>query len=159
MQYKSDYVQAVVDELSLRRAYLEDEPVETIYFGGGTPSQLQVVDFGRIFDAISRHYDVVPGAEVTLEANPDDLTPACLSAWQSLPFNRISLGVQSFRDDDLRMLNRRHDGRQALEAIRLCREYKYENLSIDLIYGLPGQTPERWEANLDRALGLEVSHL
>jgi oxygen-independent coproporphyrinogen-3 oxidase len=159
IKYKAPYLQAVVHELELRKAYLKGEPIETIYFGGGTPSQLQAADFERIFEAIHRFYSTSACHEITLEANPDDLSPEYLSALKRLPFNRISLGVQSFRDEDLRMLNRRHDGRQAVEAVRLCQEKGYENLSLDLIYGLPGQTPERWEENLDKAIQLNIPHL
>ncbi|MDR3262125.1 MAG: radical SAM family heme chaperone HemW, partial [Tannerella sp.] len=159
MGYKTAYVEAVLREVELRKDYLSGEPIETIYFGGGTPSQLQATDFERIFEIIHRFHDTVADAEITLEANPDDLTSAYLSTLQSLPFNRVSLGVQSFRDEDLRMLYRRHNSRQAVEAVRRCQEYGYNNLSIDLIYGLPGQTTERWEENLDVALALDVPHL
>lgn len=159
MKYKTAYVEAVMRELELRKDYLNGEPLETVYFGGGTPSQLQADDFERILETVYRCHNVVTGAEITLEANPDDLTPAYLSALQTLPFNRISLGIQSFRDADLRMLHRRHDSRQAVEAVRRCREYGYGNLSIDLIYGIPGQTVERWKENLEVALQLNVPHL
>ncbi|MDR3267615.1 MAG: radical SAM family heme chaperone HemW [Tannerella sp.] len=158
-KYKAPFVQAIVRELEMRKEYLNDEPIETIYFGGGTPSQLQLSDFECIFESIERFYGLSACREITLEANPDDLSPEYLSTLQSLPFNRISLGVQSFRDEDLRMLNRRHNGRQAVDAIHLCRDKGYTNLSLDLIYGLPGQTPEMWEENLDTALRLDMPHL
>jgi oxygen-independent coproporphyrinogen-3 oxidase len=159
IKYKEAFVQAVVRELEMRKEYLNGEPVETIYFGGGTPSQLQSSDFNRIFETVYRFYDTSEGSEITLEANPDDISPEYLSALRPLPFNRISLGVQSFKDADLRMLNRRHNGRQAEDAIRLCQDKGYANLSLDLMYGLPGQTPEIWEDNLDKALRLEIPHL
>jgi oxygen-independent coproporphyrinogen-3 oxidase len=136
-----------------------DESIETIYFGGGTPSLLQAADFEAIFGAILCHYNVLHDAEVTLEANPDDITPAYLAALRSFPFNRISLGVQSFDDKDLQMLNRRHDSRQAIEAINCCRNEGFVNLSLDLIYGLPGQTEARWEKNLLEAVRLDMPHL
>jgi oxygen-independent coproporphyrinogen-3 oxidase len=159
LKYKAAYVEAVLRELELRKDYLNGEPLETIYFGGGTPSQLQADDFERIFETIYYYHHTVPGTEITLEANPDDLTPAYLSALQPLPFNRISLGIQSFRETDLQMLHRRHDSRQAVEAVRLCREYGYDRLSIDLIYGIPGQTVEHWKENLEVAFQLNVPHL
>jgi oxygen-independent coproporphyrinogen-3 oxidase len=159
MKYKTAYVEAVMRELELRKEYLDGEPLETVYFGGGTPSQLQAEDFERIFEIIHRYHNAVSDVEITLEANPDDLTPAYLSALQPLSFNRISLGIQSFRDADLRMLHRRHDSRQAVDAVRRCREYGYDNLSIDLIYGIPGQTVERWKENLKIVLQLNVPHL
>ncbi|MDR1746785.1 MAG: radical SAM family heme chaperone HemW [Tannerella sp.] len=158
-EYKTAYVQAVVSELALRKFYLGHESIGTIYFGGGTPSLLQATDFDVIFDSIHRHYHVLPDAEITLEANPDDLTPTCLSSLHPFPFNRISLGVQSFDDNDLQMLHRRHNGRQAIEAVHKCRDKGYANISIDLMYGLPGQTPERWENNLHKALELNTPHL
>jgi oxygen-independent coproporphyrinogen-3 oxidase len=158
-KYKHAFVQAVVRELELRREYLNNESIETIYFGGGTPSRLQAGDFERIFEAIYRFYDTSTCIEITLEANPDDISPEYLSALHAFPFNRISLGVQSFKDEDLRMLNRRHNCRQAIEAIRLCRDNGYVNLNIDLMYGLPGQTPEAWEENLEKALRLDIPHL
>jgi oxygen-independent coproporphyrinogen-3 oxidase len=159
MRHKTAYLEAVMRELELRKNYLNGESLETVYFGGGTPSQLQADDFERIFETVHRYYSVVAGAEITLEANPDDLTPAYLSALQPLPFNRISLGIQSFRDADLRMLHRRHGSRQAVNAVHRCREHGYGNLSIDLIYGIPGQTLERWKENLEVALQLNVPHL
>ena len=154
-----DYVRALVRELELRRHYAEDEPVGSIYFGGGTPSILPVEDLRLIFEQIDRIFTVLPDAEITIEANPDDLTPDYLLALSGLPVDRISMGVQSFYDEDLRKLNRRHTAAQALQAVKDCREVGFENLSIDLIYGLPGQTAEEWEHNLDVALSLRVPHI
>lgn len=156
--YKDAYVESVVRELEERAGYVQGELIETIYFGGGTPSQLKADALGRIFSAIEQYFDVSKCAEVTLEANPDDLTEAYLDGIRSLPFNRISLGVQSFYDDDLQKLNRRHDRNKAIEAVRRCQETGLTNLSIDLIYGLPGQTSEAWEANLEEAFGLNIPH-
>ncbi|MGM9760668.1 MAG: radical SAM family heme chaperone HemW [Parabacteroides sp.] len=159
MKYKGPYLNALVREMELRRDYLAGEPIETIYFGGGTPSQLEEEDFTRLFEAIDRWFTVKPGAEITLEANPDDLHPAYVSMLRRFPFNRISMGVQSFDDEDLRFLNRRHDRAQAIRAVELCRTAGLTNLSVDLIYGLPGQTPERWARNLEQALALDMPHL
>ena len=156
--YQDAYVESVVRELGERAGYVQGESIETIYFGGGTPSQLKADALGRIFSAIEQHFDISKCAEVTLEANPDDLTEAYLNGIRRLPFNRISLGVQSFNDDDLQKLNRRHDRKKAIEAVRRCQETGWTNLSIDLIYGLPGQTSEAWEANLEEAFGLDISH-
>jgi oxygen-independent coproporphyrinogen-3 oxidase len=159
MGYKSAYIQAIIHELALRKDYAGNESIETIYFGGGTPSLLRAADFEAIFDAIRRHYNMSLDAEITLEANPDDLTPAYLAALRPFPFNRISIGIQSFDDGDLRMLNRRHDSRQAIEAIAYCRDGGFNNLSVDLMYGLPGQTKERWERTLHEAVRLTVPHI
>lgn len=156
--YQDTYVESVVRELEERAGYVQGESIETIYFGGGTPSQLKADALGRIFSAIEQHFNVSKYAEVTLEANPDDLTEAYLNSIRRLPFNRISLGVQSFNDDDLRRLNRRHDRNKAIEAVRRCQETGWTNLSIDLIYGLPGQTSEAWEVNLEEAFGLDIPH-
>ena len=157
--YINVYSHAVVHELELRKDYLDGEAIETIYWGGGTPSLLQSADFELIFNAVNRYYDISSNAEITLEANPDDMTREYVAALQPFPFNRISLGVQSFNDHDLRLLNRRHSARQALDAIRRCQEAGYSNLSIDLMNGLPGQTPEMWAENLDITLRLNIPHL
>lgn len=159
MKYKEPYLSAVIRELELRKDYLEGEPVETIYFGGGTPSQLQAADFSRIFEAIHRLFDVSPCAEITLEANPDDMTPGYVAGLQTLPFNRVSMGVQSFKEEDLRFLNRRHNREQALLAVDLCKKNGLENISVDLIYGLPGQSLEEWKQNLDTVIRLDIPHI
>jgi len=159
MKYKEPYLSAVIRELELRKDYLEGEPVETIYFGGGTPSQLQAADFSRIFEAIHRLFDISPCAEITLEANPDDMTPGYVAGLQTLPFNRVSMGVQSFKEEDLRFLNRRHNREQALLAVDLCKKNGLENISVDLIYGLPGQTLEEWKQNLDTVIHLDIPHI
>lgn len=159
MKYKEPYIDALIRELEIRKDYAAGEPFDTIYFGGGTPSQLQADDFDRIFDAIYRLYNVSDNPEITLEANPDDMTPEYVSALRAFPFSRISIGVQSFKEKDLRFLNRRHDSRQAVRAVELCKENAFTNISIDLIYGLPGQTEEEWEANLDKAISLDIPHI
>ena len=157
--YINVYTKAIICELELRNGYLEGEAIETIYWGGGTPSLLQPDNFELIFSAIHRFYDTSSCSEITLEANPDDITESYLTALRRLPFNRISLGVQSFNDNDLRLLNRRHTAQQACDAVSLCQKAGYSNLSIDLIYGLPGQTPEMWKENVDKALRLNIPHL
>lgn len=157
--YKDVYIQAVIRELELRKDYLDGETIETIYWGGGTPSLLQPGDFEIILNAIHRLYTLSSDPEITLEANPDDMTQAYVSAIRQLPFTRISMGVQSFHENDLRLLNRRHTAQQALNAVAFCQNAGYSNLSIDLIYGLPGQTLSSWEENVDQALRLSIPHL
>ncbi len=159
MKYKEPYIDALIRELEMRKNYVTDEQFDTIYFGGGTPSQLQADDFDRIFNAIYRLCNVSDNPEITLEANPDDMTPEYVSALRAFPFSRISMGVQSFKEKDLRFLNRRHDSRQAVRAVELCKENAFTNINIDLIYGLPGQTEEEWEANLDKAISLDIPHI
>lgn len=145
--------------MELRKGYISNEPIETIYFGGGTPSQLSADDFGKIFDAITRYFDISSCKEITLEANPDDMTSSYVSSLQKFPFNRISMGVQSFQEKDLLFLNRRHNKQQALQAVDLCKKNGITNISIDLIYGLPEQTPDEWKANLDEAISLQIPHI
>lgn len=159
MGYKESYVDATVREMELRKEYIGNEPLETIYFGGGTPSQLSGNDFKKIFQGIERNFDTSGCVEITLEANPDDMSPAYVSLLKEFPFNRISMGVQSFEPEDLRFLNRRHNREQALEAVALCKEQGFTNISIDLIYGLPGQTQRAWEKIIDQAIKLDVPHL
>ena len=159
MRYKEPYVAALIREMALRAPYLAGEPIETIYFGGGTPSQLAASDFRQIFEAIQQHFTLTSSMEITLEANPDDLSSAYIRSLRTLPFNRLSMGIQSFHEDDLRLLNRRHTAAQAKEAVDRCQQAGLTNLSIDLIYGLPGQTQAVWEDNLAQALALQVPHL
>jgi oxygen-independent coproporphyrinogen-3 oxidase len=153
------YISALCREIEMRRDYLHSEPIGTIYFGGGTPSQLSADHFRHVFDAIERSFGPISATEITLEANPDDLTPAYLQQLRSLPFNRISMGVQTFNDNTLRLLNRRHNAAQAVEAVERCRQAGFENISIDLMYGLPGETEESWLSDLRRAISLNVEHI
>ena len=157
---RTDYLRALRRELAERAAELDHEPLDTIYFGGGTPSQLPIDALRAIFRTIRAHYDVSSCREITLEANPDDLSADYLRQLHSqLPIRRISLGVQSFDDADLRRLRRRHDSQGAIRAVGRCLEAGFTDISIDLIYGLPDQTPEAWARNLDVAFRLGVSHL
>jgi len=155
-----DYLTAIEREMADRSAYLGGETVETIYIGGGTPSVLSTDQLERIFSIILRYYKIGSGYEITLEANPDDLTRDYLSALSgSTPINRLSIGIQSFHDDDLKMLNRRHNALQAERCIDLARDAGFRNISIDLIYGLPGLSTSAWKENLDIAFTLDVPHI
>ena len=158
-ELKQRYVQTLCSELRMRKSYLQNEPIETIYFGGGTPSQLEAADFQQVFDTIKELFDLQHCHEITLEANPDDLTPAYLQSLTSLPFNRISMGIQTFDDATLALLKRRHTSSQAIVAIDACRQAGFRNISIDLMYGLPGETLERWERDLQQAIALQVEHI
>ncbi|MBR2497139.1 MAG: radical SAM family heme chaperone HemW [Parabacteroides sp.] len=159
MRYKEAYIRAIIEEMKQRQLYIEGEPIETIYFGGGTPSQLTAADFELIFETIYQLFDTTSCQEITLEANPDDMTADYIKSIRTLPFNRISMGVQSFQEKDLRFLNRRHNNQQAKQAVALCQEQGITNISIDLIYGLPGQTLEEWESNLEEAIRLQIPHI
>ena len=156
---KRRYVRALCRELRLRRDYLQGAPVETVYFGGGTPSQLDEEDFADIFRTLQETHGLENAVEITLEANPDDLTEACVDTLRRFPFNRISMGVQTFDDSLLHLLRRRHTARQAIEAVERCRRAGFRNLSIDLIYGLPGETEETWQHDLEEAIRLRPEHI
>ena len=156
---KERYIRALCRELRIRKDYLEGATIETIYFGGGTPSQLDEEDFRQVFATIEEVYGMEHCKEITLEANPDDLTEEYVTRLHRLPFNRISMGIQTFDDVTLKLLNRRHNAMQAIEAVDRCRRAGFENISIDLIYGLPGETDERWERDLKQAGSLNVEHI
>lgn len=156
---KNRYISALCRELQLRKSYLGDEQVETIYFGGGTPSQLTRQDFEKIFSSIEKEYSLEQCKEITLEANPDDLTPEYIKELSFLPFNRISIGIQTFNEQTLRLLKRRHTAEQAIRAVKECRLAGFQNISIDLMYGLPGETVETWEVDLKQAISLNVEHI
>jgi oxygen-independent coproporphyrinogen-3 oxidase len=156
---KADYVHALVRELEMRKDYLDNEEIETIYLGGGTPSQLSQEELEEIFTYIYKVYKVTLDAEITLEANPDDLTPEYVSMLRKLPINRISMGIQTFQEETLKLLHRRHTAQQAIEAFKRCREAGFKNISIDLMYGLPGETLETWKQDLQQAIDLHPEHI
>ena len=156
---KPAYVHALCQELDMRKNYLEGEDIETIYLGGGTPSQLTQEELEKIFSALYNIYKVKEDAEITLEANPDDLTPEYVHMLRSLPINRISMGIQTFQEETLKLLHRRHTAQQAIEAFRRCREAGFQNISIDLMYGLPGETLYTWKEDLQQAIALRPEHI
>lgn len=156
---KHNYISALCEEIKLRKDYIAGEDIRTIYFGGGTPSQLSREDFNRVFETIYREFQVDSNAEITMEANPDDLTPQYLKTIRELPFNRLSIGIQSFDDEELKFLKRRHSARKAIEAVKLSQALGYDNISIDLMYGLPNQTMKIWEKNLNTAIELNIQHI
>jgi len=154
------YVEALKKELHIRRSYTANETIESIYFGGGTPSLLNPGHIRSVTDAITREYEISPRCEVTLEANPDDINSDYLAGLKDNTIvNRISLGIQSFFDDDLQFLNRRHNSSGAFKGIEECLKHGYTNLSLDLIYGIPGLTAEKWMKNLDHAVISGAVHL
>ena len=156
---KDAYIQALCKELMNRRDYLEGERIETVYFGGGTPSQLEHKDFEVVFDTIHKWFEVAPDAEITVEANPDDLSMEYLKELRMLPFNRLSMGIQTFNDATLKLLHRRHTASEAIDAFKRCRKVGFDNISIDLIYGLPGETMEGWNCDLQQAIDLHPEHI
>jgi len=157
---KERYVVALCNELNHRKDYLQGQSVETIFFGGGTPSVLSFPDFGKILDTLYSVYDYDDAdREVTLEANPDDITQDYLPTVKFFPFNRISLGVQSFNDRELKLLNRRHNAQSAVQAVKLLQQARYNNISIDLMFGLPEQDINTWTVTLRQAIDLQVQHI
>lgn len=149
---------AIQKELMDRKAYLKNEPVRTLYFGGGTPSQLTIEELDKLLQTIFRQYDCQI-EELTLEANPEDLSRDYLTALKQLGVNRLSIGIQSFDDADLKRMNRRHTAQTAIDMVQLAQQVGFDNISIDLIYGLPDQTLEGWERNLQQAITLNVQHI
>lgn len=135
------------------------EPVKTIYFGGGTPSRLHQNHFEQIFDTLFNRYTIDATAEITVEANPDDLSDDYVRMLAQLPVNRLSIGIQSFDDEELKFLSRRHSARQAIDAVRRCQGQGFSNISIDLMYGLPSQSLELWERNLNQASAMNIQHI
>ncbi len=153
-----EMVRALAKELVMRSKEAGGEPVTTIYFGGGTPSLLAEEELVFLMDTVFGHYKVAGDAEITLEANPDDLNKAGMIAMLKAGINRLSIGVQSFHERDLRLMNRVHSAREAESCILLAQQY-FDNISIDLIYGIPNLPVEEWEANLRKALSLGVPHI
>lgn len=158
-EWKQRYIHALCRELSSRRNYLKGAPVETLYLGGGTPSQLDEEAFQQLFCTLRETYGLEQCREVTIEVNPDDLTEEYVEMLARLPFNRISMGIQTFDDRTLSLLHRRHTAQQAREAVERLRRAGFGNISIDLIYGLPEETDQQWEHDLEEAIALEVEHI
>ena len=151
---------AIRAEIALRKDFLAGEQVKTIYFGGGTPSLLSVSDLSGIFEQVNTHYRIDPNAEVTIEANPDDLIQTgYLSDLSQTPVNRLSIGIQSFFDEDLEYMNRVHSGKEGIRAIEQSKEAGFENISVDLIYGTPTLTKQNWEKNIQRVCDMSIPHI
>lgn len=158
MGKKEAMVLALIKELELRKEAFKDEVVETIYFGGGTPSVLSTAEIDQIIGAVYSNYTVVADPEITLEANPDDLSKDKIEELGKSPINRLSIGIQSFFEEDLKLMNRAHNAQEAEACIALAQVY-FDNISIDLIYGIPGMTNERWISNIEKALAFGVPHI
>ena len=156
---KEAFLEALKQEIALRKDELHGEPVETVYFGGGTPSLLMVEEIGDLLRLLKDTFEVVAMPEITLEANPDTLSLAYLVALRKLGVNRLSIGIQSFFDNDLQYLSRRHDAQHAQQCVVWAKEAGFENISLDLIYGLPTSDADQWNRNLDRFFALDVPHL
>lgn len=151
-------IDAICKELSMRKGEII-ENIETIYFGGGTPSLLENNELEQIFDTIYKNFSIAENPEITLEANPDDLSFNKIQQLKTLPINRFSIGVQSFYEEDLKLMNRAHNSNEALNAIKLTQDAGFKNITIDLIYGSQTTSDEIWEKNLQTAINLKVPHI
>ena len=157
-QLMDQMIEAMVHEIALQKTYLS-EPIETLYFGGGTPSLLNQAHLAMLMDGVKLHFNLLSNAEITLEANPDDIDTDHLKDWVRLGINRLSIGIQSFRNEDLQWMGRAHNADQALACIGLAQAAGIENISIDLIYGGPSLSNEDWINNLKVAINTGVPHL
>ncbi len=155
----SAFIDALLKEASIRKDYLENEPVSTIYLGGGTPSVFSIKELETILNTLYKLFKVTDDCEITIELNPDDVLSGYLEGLKSHNINRISLGIQSWRDSDLKLMNRRHDSAQAVIALKETLAAGFENVTIDLIYGIPGMTLKEWESNLDFSFSFDIKHL
>lgn len=151
-------VMALVKEIQMRKEEFHDEVVETIYFGGGTPSILTMDDIRSLIDAVYENYKVIEHPEITLEANPDDLDNVTIGQLGNSAINRLSIGIQSFFEDDLKLMNRAHNSEEAKKCLQEATQY-FDNISIDLIYGIPNMSNEKWKQNIEMALSFGVPHI
>jgi oxygen-independent coproporphyrinogen III oxidase len=158
MKKKEEMVLAIAKEIQMRKREFEQEVVETIYFGGGTPSVLTVEEINFLIAEVYKNYSVSENPEITLEANPDDLSTERIIALSQSPINRLSIGIQSFFEEDLVMMNRAHNLAEAQKCLKDATCY-FENISLDLIYGIPGMSNEKWKQNIETALSYSISHI
>lgn len=163
LRYKNELIAALLREIELADDFFSREkgdagPVQTIYFGGGTPSLCSSDEIRTILQRLSTHFTVMTDAEITLEANPDDITEEKLQEWKDAGINRLSIGIQSFFEEDLTWMNRAHNSRQAWDSLVMATKY-FDNITIDLIYGTPGLTDEKWKQNVDRVIQLGIRHI
>lgn len=158
LKKKEELVQALMEELVLRKEELKNQAIETIYFGGGTPSLLSLEELEHILNTINKHFEVIGNPEITLEANPDDLTPVKIEQLASSPINRLSIGVQSFFEEDLQVMNRAHNSSEAKQCLELAVKH-FDNITVDLIYGIPNMSIDKWKANLQTVFDLGIPHI
>lgn len=176
LKKKDEMILALAKEIEMRKSEFQDEIVETIYFGGGTPSILSIEDLRFLIDAVYRNYKVVENPEITLEANPDDLhldfarfdyekdlsvrakSRTIFEAYKEIGINRLSIGIQSFFEDDLKLMNRAHNAEESKKCLEIASQY-FDNISIDLIYGIPEMSNEKWLQNIETALSFGVPHI
>lgn len=158
MKKKDEMVLALAKEIRMRKSEFANEVIETIYFGGGTPSVLTTEEIQFLIDAVYKNYVVTENPEITIEANPDDLSKARIIELSNTPINRLSIGIQSFYEDDLMMMNRAHNSEEAKKCLQEATKY-FDNISLDLIYGIPGMSNEKWKQNIQTALSFGIPHI
>ncbi|MCZ8089615.1 MAG: radical SAM family heme chaperone HemW [Flavobacterium sp.] len=158
MKKKDEMVSALAKEIALRKNEFENDEVETIYFGGGTPSILAIEDLRFLIDEVFKNFNVVENPEITIEANPDDLSNERILELSNNQVNRLSIGIQSFFEDDLKLMNRAHNADEAKKCLELAIQY-FDNISIDLIYGMPNMSNEKWLQNIETALSFNIPHI
>jgi oxygen-independent coproporphyrinogen-3 oxidase len=165
LKNKTAFLKALKNEISLNKDFFlssEDgtrDKIDTIYFGGGTPSILTIPELMEVFELLHNQFEIDKNAEITLEANPDDLTKEKTKALKTTPVNRLSIGIQSFYDEDLKLMNRAHNAQEAMKIVGLAQDHDFHNISIDLIYGIPTLTHQKWEKNLRTAFDMDVKHI
>lgn len=157
--YRKEMIDALKTEIANRKEYVNNEVINSIYFGGGTPSLLTRDELKELFQVIHKHYSCSDNVEITLEANPDDITQNSLQAWKETGINRLSIGIQSFKQEDLEWMNRAHTVHEGLNCVQLAKEFGFQNLTVDLIYGLPNLSNEEWKSHLKTVINLGVTHI
>ena len=158
MKKKDEMILALANEIKLRKKEFENEIVETIYFGGGTPSILQIADLRFLIETVYNNYSIIEDPEITFEANPDDLSEDRIIELSKTKINRLSIGIQSFFEDDLKLMNRAHNAEEAKKCLEIATQY-FDTISLDLIYGIPGMTNEIWKKNIEIALSFGIPHI
>lgn len=158
LHFKNELIAAIVKEIEIQKNYLSNDPIATIYFGGGTPSLLSEMETQSILETIHKYFNVIADAEISFEVNPDDISATKLKEWENLGINRLSIGVQSFFEEDLQWMNRAHSSKQAIDNLKLATHF-FENITADLIYGTPQLTNEKWKYNVFKMIELKIPHL
>lgn len=159
LKQKNDLIDALLKEIAITPCFANNETIETIYLGGGTPSLLNENELASVFSSLQSKFNIAENAELTLEANPDDISVPALQLWKRSGINRLSIGIQSFFEEDLRWMNRAHNAEQALKAIPMAQDAGFSNMSIDLIYGTPTLPDNNWQWNVEKVIELGVPHI
>ena len=159
IKYKNEMIEAMQTEIKNRANYLSENIVSSIYFGGGTPSILDAEDLLKLISTVEKYYQIADGAEITIEANPDDLTKEKVQALRGTPVNRFSIGIQSFFEEDLRWMNRAHNAQEGDSSIKRVQDAGFDNITCDLIYGYPLLTDQKWKSNIDKLISLDIPHI